>query len=249
MDNRYYDNIINEMKPFLDENGFIFDGDIFKNDKTIAKISYNDEKQMYILSTASISEDEESPEFSEISAWLFDDSQNEKDAISVGIDFTNSLRKHLGIKLSRTTAGKKIDLPTASKSDSMSISGFAKKMLDFYPVLKDEYKAHISIYGNFLYLNFFGEKLIPCIKDTLVNGNKKQVIKLFDIFTDGYFKGDKDTVNTIVAVLCAASYNDSDINEKIKTQLEENKHFLSSYNNFLNTFSKNKKLKEALIKY
>ena len=47
----------------------------------------------------------------------------------------------------------------------MDIAGFTKKMLDVFPTLKDEYKAHITKYGNFLYLNFFGEYLVPVLKN------------------------------------------------------------------------------------
>ena len=53
---------------------------------------------MYVLSAADIGEEGDG-ELKEIDAWLFDDSQNAKDAASVGVDFTATLRKNMGIRL------------------------------------------------------------------------------------------------------------------------------------------------------
>ena len=248
MDNRYYENVIEEMKPFLNENEFKEKGEFFSNGKKAFSVKYDEETQMYNLSIADVdAENGEIGEFKTINSWLFDDTQNAKDAISVGIDFTSSLRKELGIKVVRKSNGE-IDLPTASKGNSANISGFAKKMLDVFPVLKDEYKNHVAIYGNFLYLNFFGEHLVPLLKDNFENYSKKSIKKIYDVIEDFYVKGDKDTVNTIIALLCAASYNSSTAEDGVKTMLAENNHFLASYNNFIPVFAKNKKLLNALIK-
>ena len=127
MDNRYLENVIAEIKPFFDENGFKeFDG-IYKNKNKAVAVEYNDERQMYILKTADIAEDG-SFELSEASAWLFDDSQNAKDAIAVGIDFTSTLKSQLGIKHTRSAAAANaVDLPTASKDGTYTITAFTKK--------------------------------------------------------------------------------------------------------------------------
>ena len=130
----------------------------------------------------------------------------------------------------------------------MTVSGFAKKMLDVFPSLKDEYKEHIAVYGNFLYINFFGEHLVPLMKNLFLNGTKKQIAKFYDVFDNAYLKGDRDTVNIMIALLTASAYNDTKVDAKIKDMLSENKHFLSSYNNFVPLFAKNKKLKDALVK-
>lgn len=248
MDNRYLENVIAEMKPFFDENGFKEVDGIYKNDKKAVKVEYNDERQMYVLKTADIEEDGIF-NLGEASAWLFDDSQNAKDAEAVGIDFTATLKAELGIKHKRSaTAASAIDLPTASKNGSYNITAFTKKVLDVFPVLKDEYKAHVAVYGNFLYLNFFGEKLVPQIKAVLLENNKKSVKKLFDVFQNGYLHGDQDTVNTIVAVVAAACVNDATVKENAIAALGDNKHFIDSLTQFIPIVLSNKKLHAALLK-
>lgn len=248
MDNRYYENVITEMKPFLDENSFksCEDGS-FANDKKSVKIGYDEARQMYIMNIADI-EEGKIGEYVEVNAWFFDDSQNAKDAVSVGIDFVNSLRKNLGIKVKRVASAGEIDLPTAAKNGSMTVTGFTKKMLDVYPELKEQYKNHIADYGNFLYLNFFGEYLVPQLVNTFRSGTKKQIKKLFEVFEDVYVKGDREAVNAAVAVLCAAAYNNEKVYSKVIEAIGDDAHFKSSFESFSLIFGKNKKLVEALVR-
>ena len=248
MDNRYFENVIKEMQPFFDQNGFKEIDGVYKSDKKVASVEYNDERQMYILKTADIAEDG-SYELAEANAWLFDDSQNAKDAEAVGIDFTSTLKAELGIKHTRSaTAASAVDLPTASKDGAYNVTAFTKKMLDVFPVLKDEYKAHVARYGNFLYLNFFGEKLVPQIKAVILENNKKNVKKLFDVFHNAYLQGDRDTVHTVVAVIAAACVGDDQVKENVIAALGENKHFIDSLTQFIPVISSNKKLSAALLK-
>ena len=249
LDNRFYDRVICEMKPFLESCNFTEceDGG-FQCDTRKVKIVYNEEKQMYELFAAEV-EDGAAGEYSVINSWLFDDSQNAKDAEAVGVDFTVSLRKNMGIKHQRNVSAEDaVALPSANKNGNMTVTGFTKKVLDVFPVLKDEYKAHVAAYGNFLYLSFFGEKLVPQIKELLANGNKKQIKKVYDLFEDVYIHGDNDAVNAALAVLCAAAYNDGDTYSAITEMLSANAHFSQSFAAFSQEFSKNKKLSATLIK-
>ena len=248
MDNRYYENVIAEMQGFIDENGFKKTDNGFANEKKAFTVKYNDEKQMYVLSVADV-EEGKAGEYRDINSWLFDDSQNAKDAGSVGIDFVSSLRKELGIKaVRRSSALNAIDMPSASKGDVIEIAGFTKKILDVFPTLKDLYKEHVSVYGNFLYMNFFGEHLIPILKKLFETGTKKQIKKFYEVLENAYIKGNKDTVNVCVAILCATAKDSPDATANIREMLAENQHFLASFDNFLPVFSKNKKLSSTLIK-
>lgn len=247
MDNRYLQNVIDEMQPFFDENGFKLEGEVYKNDKKAVSVEYNDDRQTYVLKTADIAEDG-SYELCEANAWLFDDTQNAKDAESVGIDFTSTLRAELGIKHTRSISNASVDLPTVSKNGTYNVTAFTKKMLDIFPTLKEDYKAHVAVYGNFLYLNFFGEKLVQQIKAVLLENNKKNVKKLFDALQNGYLQGDRDTVNAIVAVVAAACVNDETVKANVLTALADNKHFADSVTQFIPVIVNNKKLKGALLK-
>ena len=97
-------------------------------------------------------------------------------------------------------------------------------------------------------MNFFGEHLVPRLVRLFEEGTKKQIKKFYDVAEDVYLKGDRDTVNTLVAVLVAAAYKNEKVTSAIKEMLCDNKHFLSSFENFVPFFAKNKKLLNALVK-
>ncbi|MBO7520453.1 MAG: hypothetical protein J6T73_06715, partial [Clostridia bacterium] len=94
LDNRYIGKVLEEMQPLFDEQGFkaVKNGEYKREDRSVL-VEYDDARQMYVLKTA-----EADGEYTEISSWLFDDSQTERDAGSVGIDFTETLRERLGVK-------------------------------------------------------------------------------------------------------------------------------------------------------
>lgn len=242
MDNRYIGKVIEEMSPFFDEHGFKKTGDSeYRNEKAAVLIGYDEARQMFTLNMT-----DENGEYKEISAWLFDDSQTEKDAVSVGIDFTETLSDSLGVK-KNTRAQSAIDMPTASK-DGSDIATFTKKVLDVYPQFKEPYRAHIAKYGNFLYLNFFGETLVPQLNNTLKSGDKKAIKKIFQVFESTYITGDKDTINAMVAVIAAATIDDTAAQESLNKTLEENKHMLNAVTSLAPKIKSSKKLSAALLK-
>ena len=245
MDNRYYDSVIKEMKPFFDEAGFVLrEGGFYLAETKAAKVEYNEGSQSYELLVADVEEGNVG-EFSKITSWLFDDSQTEKDAESVGIDFVDTLRKNMGIKVKRTATGTNIELPSASKSGSMDIGGFAKKVLDVFPAFKDEYKAHVAKYGNFLYMSFLADTLVPQIKGILTEGNKKSLKKLYDLLDTAYNTGNGETSNIVVASISAAVCKDEDLKAKAMEFLSEDTHLKNSVTAFTPVLLKDKKLAEA----
>ena len=242
MDTRYIDKVIGEMSPFLEEHGFKKTGDaVFESDSFSVQVSYDEARQMYVLKKADIG-----GEYAELSSWLFDDSQTERDAAAVGIDFTETLSGALGIKRATRSAAQ-VDLPTGQKNGG-DIGTFAKKMLDVYPQLKDPYRAHVQKYGNFLYLNFFGESLVPLVRSALHSGDKHAIKKVLSVFEGTYITGDKDTVNAMLAVIAAAVCDDDAAKANLEDALSENKHMLQAVTALAPKIKKNRKLREALIK-
>lgn len=247
LDNRYYEQVIAEMRPFLDEHGFVSrDDGSFRGEAKAFKVEYSEPRQMYLLLGADVT-DGEPGEFSELSAWLFDDTQTAKDAGSVGVDFTATIRDTLGIKIKRAPLSD-VDLPSADKNGALTVSGFTKKVLDVFPQFKDAYKEHVAQYGNFLYLNFYGETLVPQIKAVLRENTKKGKKKLFDLMETGYLSGDRETVNAVVAVLAAAAYGDEEMKALVLDAVAEDKHMQSSVAGLIPMLDKRKKLHDALIK-
>ena len=244
LDNRYYDNVIAEMTPFFEENGFKADGDIFKSDTKALKVEYNETKQLYNLLAADLEEGKVG-EFSIITSYLFDDSQNAKDAAAVGIDFVDTARKAMGIKAKKKSVTGEADLPVATGS-AVNVSTLASKLLAHYPNLKETYRAETSAKGKFLYLDFFTRYFVPEIRATLDGGNKKATKKLIDTLINVFVTGDKAVSTLVVAVLAAAIGTNVDRFKAATAHMDECQPLITSVNQQIDLLIRNKKFAKAM---
>ena len=245
MDKKYFDAVISEMKVLLDGQKFILDGEIYKNEQKAVKIEYNEEAKLFCLLLADVSEGEVS-EFETATTWYFDETQTERDALAVGVDFADTLRTQLGVKKEKSAA--RVDLPVADKGDSATISALTQKLLATFPQFKETYKESVAKYNKFLYFDFFTENFVPAIKNSLETGTKKQHKKLFDMLSDMYNTGNGETTDAVVALICAAIYNNEKGAQVFSDHAAENKHMQTAVREFLAILSKSKKLQASLIK-
>lgn len=247
LDNRYYGSVIAEMKPFFEENGFKENDGVFANEKLAAKIDYDEEHQVYNLSLAEVT-DGNVGEYVLATSYLFDDSQLERDAASVGIDFVDTLKKKLGVKAKRKAVASEIDLPTATKGEAVTVSTLTSKLLAIYPSQKDNYKAEVEAKGKYLYLDFMATYFVPEIRATLESGNKKNVKKLIDMMLEMFVQGDNATSTAVVAMLSAAIGKDEKRFIAATEHMDECTNLVTSINNMIPLLGKNKKF-TAAIKY
>ncbi len=246
MDNRYYGTVIGEMSPFFEEQGLKADGDIFKNDKIAVKVSYDEPRQVYKLFTAVINEGKIG-DFEDVGSYLFDDSQTEKDAEGVGIDFVDTLKKKLGVK-GKKRSGLEVELPSANKGGSVTITTLTSKLLAVYPALKDVYKEEVDKKGKYLYLDFMTTYFVPEIRQTLENANRKTVKKLMDMLAEMFVQGNGET-STAVAVILAAAIGKNEARFRTAAEhLADCQHLINAANNLISLLGKDKKFTEA-VKY
>lgn len=247
MDNRYYGKVVEEMNSFFEENGFKPLEDTFVSENKAVKIEYDENAQVYKLLIADI-EEEKIGDYEVASAYLFDDSQNEKDAASVGIDFVDTLRKKLGIKAARKNFSGNIEIATVKKGDAVTITTLTSKILAIYPVLKDLYKQEVGEKGKYLYLDFLTTYAVPQIRKTLEQGNKKSTKKLIETLTDIFIQGDNDTTVMVVALLTSAIGKNEERFKAAAEHMGKCSNLIASVNNQISLIGKNKKF-TAAIKY
>ena len=243
LDNRFYDVIIAEMSPFFEENGFKADGESFKNAAKSLKIEYDEQKQVYNLLCADLDNGTES-EFSVLSSYLFDETQNKNDAVSVAIDFVDTARKALNIKAKRKAVSA--ELPVASQNGAVTVNTLTTKLLANYPALKETYKAEVSAKGKYLYLDFCTKFVVPEVRATLDSKNKKAIKKLVDMFVGIFTSGDREATNLTVAILAAAIGKDGDRFAAATAHMDECQPLVSAVNQQISALVKNKKFAKAM---
>lgn len=238
----YYDSLIKYLEPFFTEQGISANEDgSFSGKGSTFCIKYNQETKCYDLKFS------DGEDFKTVSSYLFDDTQSEKDVESVAIDFTDTLRKKLGIVKKRNANA--IELPTDEGGETVSLSGLTQKLLAFFPQHKETYKIHCSENGRFLTTLFYKENLIPSAKTLLCSGNKKQIKKFYDAMREIFIQGDKETVPFVVAVVSAAVFDDEELKAAaISANKEECATFSKNIESFCNILKTNKKLRNTLIK-
>jgi len=214
MDNKFLAEILSLLNEFLSLQGFVAEGNTvgyFKNDKKSIKIFYDEGKSQFVLQCADFSEDSVKGEYHIISSWLFDESHSSKDTTIIAEDFTLCLSEELGIVKSKVKKSGKVALPSkAELGETPGIEAFTQKFLALFPQYKDEYKNHVALYGEFLYLDFLKKTAVVKLHELAMDksANKKQLAKYFIMLGEMYTDGDKTVSNVIVGVVIAGAFKD-----------------------------------------
>lgn len=247
MDEKCYKAVIGEMKEVLDSQNFAEKDGIFVNEAKAVKVWYDEQSKCFNLSVAPVVSGDIG-EFAVISNWLFDESQTEKDAMAVGVDFADTLRINLGIKKSATRGAAQVSLPVAEKGEDVNVLTLTQKLLAVFPEKKEIYKESVAENGKYLYVDFMMGEFVPEIVKMLdgESTNKKGLKKLFDMFSEMYVEGDGVTADMIVSIISAAVYGDQNRIQTAEKYYADNKHLKTCVNEFLTELGHNKKLRAAL---
>lgn len=244
LENIFFDVVIGEMKAFLDENGFKGENGVFSNENKSLKVEYDEEKTLYKLFVADIT-DGTTGEYALCSSYLFDEKSNKNDAVCVGIDFIDEAKKSLGIKTVRAR-NTNTELPSANSAGKVNVDVLTAKLLANYPELKDTYKEYVSEKGKYLYLDFGMTYFVPEIRKTLDENNKKALKKLLDMLSEVFTSGDRASVNFVIALLAAAVGKSGDRFKAMADRLEDCPLLTEAVNQEVAILSKNRKLQKAL---
>ncbi|MBQ0083240.1 MAG: hypothetical protein KBS52_00530 [Clostridiales bacterium] len=247
MDEKCYKAVISEMKELLDEQSFTEQNGIFVNENKAVKVWYDEQSKCFNLSAAPVVSGDIG-EFAVLSNWLFDESQTEKDAYAVGVDFADTLRINLGIKKVASRGSAQVTLPVAEKGDDVTVLTLTQKLLAIFPEKKEIYKESVAENGKYLYIEFMSKEFVPEIIKMLdgEGANKKQLKKLFDMFSEVYVEGDGTTADMIVAIIGAAIYGSEKRAEAAAKYYAENNHLKICVKEFVSELGRNKKLRRAM---
>jgi hypothetical protein len=235
----FYDKLIEKMLPFMTEQGFeAKDGGFAGNEKEV-KVVYNQAKKMYELYFKNGEEEKL------ISAYLFDETQNEKDIESVAIDFIDTLKTSFGVKRQRVAVNN-VELPDELGGEKVGVGGLTQKLLAIFPQYKETYKEHVAKYGKLLMTEFCHEYFIPSVKELVRSGNKRQIKKFYDAMRDMFIAADSETVPYIVGILSAAVYGDNELLAAFKEITADCPSLYAQVINFSANMKRNKKLRSVL---
>lgn len=201
----------------------------FKKDKaTDNSISFSGEKGIYRIvydSSSSIMafecayENSENAEFNTISRSLFDaESYDERDAKSlaneINDEITSLFKSRKKVDLDKIKMPKAVSRTKAKNGViSYDTDSLANRFATLYPDMKDDIRANIAQYGEFLPETFFMEKGSARIIDVIANGSETDVKKLFKMLNEVYEDGTNEVQDIIGVTILGEMKNDPKLME------------------------------------
>lgn len=244
MEQKIFDAVIDELRPALTDQGFTENDGVFTSDKRSFKIDYDEEKQLFLLLSAEVT-DGQVGEYTTASSYLFDSTQTANDAVSVGMDFTDTAASLLGTSTRKMRSANAVSLPTKSDGDSADIGELCNKLLAIFPAYKEEYKTRVADDGEFLYVQFMLDTFAKEIRALIEADSGKKLKKIYDALNDLYVKGDRNVGNTIIVVLLGGAIKgDKDLTEKMLAGLADFPYLKKGVRIISERTAKDKKLRE-----
>jgi hypothetical protein len=196
-----------------DENSVAFSGD-----KGLYRVVYDSENTIMAFECAYDTEASE-PEFNTISRSLFDaETYNERDVKSLANEIKDELNslfnKRKKVDLDKVKMPKAVSRTKAKNGIiSYDTDSLANRFGVLYPEFKDEIKANIAKYGEFLPETFFSEYGTAKVIDVIANGSEAEQKKLFKMLNEVYEDGTNEVQDIIGVTILGEMKNDPKLME------------------------------------
>ncbi len=186
----------------------------FAGDKGTFKIEVSD-KKIYLKCSAAQYENAVEEDFAQQSAGLFEeDSITDKDIRYLVNEFNETIAKVYG----KGKKSQNVKLPTpVSKTAARSGSVYfdtvtlATRMTAIFPECKEDYRANIERYGEFLPEDFFLNHCNKYVIDTIRENDPAKMKKLFNCLNEIYNDGTNEVQSIIVITILGSLNNDEQL--------------------------------------
>ncbi len=133
---------------------------------------------------------------------------NDKDLKYIYEEYNETFDKKFSQKAAHS--GKKMPTPvsrTQAKSGALAYDAntLGSRFTTIYPELRDEYKANLELYGEFLAEDFFTKHGNKLVIETIRENDKIKMRKLFNLLNDIYEDGTNDTQSLVAVTILGSS--------------------------------------------
>lgn len=187
---------------------------VFTGEKGTFKIEVSD-KKIYLKCSSAQYESAVEEDFAQQSAGLFEEENlTDKDVRYLANEFNETIIKIYG----KNKKAQSVKLPTpVSKSAARSGSVYfdtatlATRMTAIFPECKEEYKANVERYGEFLPEDFFLNHCNKYVIETIRENNPAKMRKLFNCLNEIYNDGTNEVQSIIVITILGSINNDEQL--------------------------------------
>lgn len=216
-----YKEIAKSLEQLNGELGFKKSGEddksiTFTSDKGVYRLTHNSESNILQLEV-SYEDNGANTEFNIISKNLFDLSEvDSRDIKSISNEVIDELERLF--KVRKQVNLDKVKMPKAvsrTKAKNGIISydtdSLANRFGTLYPEYKEQIKANIAAYGEFLPEDFFMNYGTAKVLDVIKNGTKAEQKKLFKMLGEVYEDGTNDVQDVIAVTILGEMKNDKEM--------------------------------------
>lgn len=189
---------------------------LFTGENVAYTVVYYVEKMHMVMRSCTMTDDGPDNEWKTMATWIFNpETDTEKEAQSIGNDFVDTIGTPKNVKRVNQTKKKK-----AKNEEGTSDPVFLfKRLVKFFPELKDEIKEEEDNYYPFRSVTFSKEHVAPRLNEFVKKSPKGDLSKMMGILSAQYLKGDPDT-RAIITIVLLNSIDDEYI-EKINPLLSD----------------------------
>lgn len=169
---------------------------LFTGENVAYSVIYYTDKMHMVMRSCTMTDDGPDNEWNTMATWMFNpETDTEREATSIGNDFADAVSTPVNIKRVKQTKKKKSDEGSA---DPLFLF---KRLVKFFPELKDEIKEEEDSCYPFRYVTFTKEHIVERVNTMIKRGSKADITKLMSVLSAQYANGDVDTRSIITIVI------------------------------------------------
>ncbi len=170
---------------------------LFTGESVAYSVIYYVDKMHVVLRSCTMTEDGPDNEWKSIATWMFNpETDTDKEAESIGNDFSEAVSTTVAVKRVKQTKKKK-----SSDEGNADPLFLCKRFVTYFPELKAEIKDEQDNYESFRAIYFIRTHVISRINDMLTRGTKGEISKFAQMISTQYTNGDMDTRSIITMVI------------------------------------------------
>lgn len=177
---------------------------LFTGENVAYSVIYYTDKMHMVMRSCAMTDDGPDNEWKTMATWMFNpETDTEQQANSIGNDFADAVSTPVNIKRVKQTKKKK------SEEGSADPIFLYKRLVKFFPELREEIKEEEDSYYPFRYVTFAREHVVERVGTMIKRGSKADLTKLMSVLSAQYVNGDVDT-RSIITIIILNSVDDKD---------------------------------------
>ncbi len=170
---------------------------LFTGENVAYSVIYYIEKMHMVMRSCTMTDDGPDNEWKTMATWMFNpETDTEKEANSIGNDFADAVSSPVNVKRVKQTKKKK-----SSDEGNADPVFLYKRLVKFFPELKEEIKYEEDTYYPFRAVTFAREHVVDRLNAFIARGDKRELTKLMGVLSAQYLNGDPDTRALITIVI------------------------------------------------